>query len=95
MQRAQIGCAPYAVQRLGVPVILQYEDDAFVDVHGRPATGPLERYRMAGCRRLLGLISGGTGVSPDPLSQLPDHVPKLLLRGVVSGEIARLASSPR
>ena len=33
-------------------------------------------------------------MSPYLLSQLPDHVPKLLLRGVVSGEIARLASSP-
>ena len=32
-------------------------------------------------------------MSPYLLSQLPDHVPKLLLRGVVSGEIARLASS--
>ena len=42
MQRAQIGCAPYAVRQLGLPVILQYEDDAFVDVHGRPATGLLE-----------------------------------------------------
>ena len=31
----QISCANYAIRRLGLPVILEYEDDAFVSVFGK------------------------------------------------------------
>ena len=39
-------------------------------------------------RMILKLVSAGTGVSPHLLEQLPSSTPKLLLRGVVSDEIA-------
>jgi glycosyltransferase involved in cell wall biosynthesis len=90
MQRAQIGCALYAIRRLGLPVVLQYEDDSFVDVYGQTPSGLTAKYYRYACRRLLKLVTGGTGVSPYLLSQMPPEVPKLLLRGVVSDEILRL-----
>jgi len=89
LQRAQIGCARYAIRQLGLPVILQYEDDSFVDVHGQAANGLTSHYSRQICRQVLTSISGGTAVSPYLLSHLPSEVPKLLLRGVVSKEILR------
>jgi len=95
MQSAQVGAAQHAIHRLGLPVILQYEDDSFVDVHGRSSAGIISRYHMEARRRLLRSISGGTGVSPYLLSQMPEHAPKLLLRGVVSNEIMALTRSTK
>ena len=89
LQRAQIGCARLATRRLGVPVILQYEDDSFVDVHGRATTGLMSEYHLAARRRALKCVAGGMAVSPYLLSQMPSDIPKLLLRGVVSNEILR------
>ena len=89
MQRAQIGCAQYAIRRLGLPVVLQYEDDSFVDVHGQVANGVISRYGRNACRMVLKSISGGTAVSPYLLSHFPPHIPRLLLRGVVSNEILK------
>jgi glycosyltransferase involved in cell wall biosynthesis len=77
-----------------LPVILQYEDDSFVDVHGNAASGLAERYRRRSCRKVLRSISAATAVSPYLLSQCPADVPQLLLRGVVSGEILRLRENP-
>jgi len=94
LQRAQMGCARYATRELGLPVILQYEDDAFVDVHGNAAQGLTERYRRYNCQSALRLISGATAVSPYLLRQCPSDIPQLLLRGVVSGEILRLRKEP-
>jgi glycosyltransferase involved in cell wall biosynthesis len=96
LQDAQIGSAIHATRRLGVPVVLQYEDDSFVDVHGRAGQGLLSRYRRYKCRKALTAVSGGMAVSPYLMSQLPTHVPKFLLRGVVSGEILKLSpNGPR
>jgi glycosyltransferase involved in cell wall biosynthesis len=91
LQRAQIGCAHYAAKRLRLPVVLQYEDDAFVNVHGLASNGVLSEYNRRACRKVLKSVSGGTGVSPYLLSQMPSHIPKLLLRGVVSNEILKLS----
>jgi len=95
LQRGQIGCAKYAKERLGVPVILQYEDDAFVDVHGRAWTGFRSGLQRKACRRTLGLVSAGTGVTHYLLNQMPPNVPKLLLRGIVSKEILKRAYEPK
>ena len=84
----QVICARYVIRRLGLPVILEYEDDAFVDVEGRRNTGFRARRHLAAVRTILSLVSAGTGVSPHLLGQLPSSTPKLLLRGVVSNEIA-------
>jgi glycosyltransferase involved in cell wall biosynthesis len=94
LQRAQLGCARYAIHELGLPVILQYEDDSFVDVHGNASHGIAERYRRHRCRTVLQAISGATAVSPYLLAQCPGDKPQLLLRGVVSGEILKLKQNP-
>lgn len=87
LQRAQLGCARYALRDLGLPVVLQYEDDSFVDVHGRTPAGMIAEWNRAACREVVTSVSGGTAVSPYLMSQMPADVPKLLLRGVVSNEI--------
>jgi glycosyltransferase involved in cell wall biosynthesis len=94
MQRAQIGCAHFARTHLKLPVILEYEDDAFVNVHGRAGVGIRSRYHRQACRNVLNLLSGGTGVSPYLLEQMPRNIPKLLLRGVVSNQILKLSEEP-
>jgi glycosyltransferase involved in cell wall biosynthesis len=85
---AQILCANYAIRRLRLPVILEYEDDAFVSVAGKIESGFKVRLQLSVVRNLFNLVSGCIGVSPHLLRQLPLSIPKLLLRGVVSDEIA-------
>jgi glycosyltransferase involved in cell wall biosynthesis len=85
---AQILCANYAIRRLRLPVILEYEDDAFVSVAGKTESGFRARLNLFVVRNLFNLVSGCIGVSPHLLRQLPPSIPKLLLRGVVSDEIA-------
>jgi glycosyltransferase involved in cell wall biosynthesis len=94
LQRAQIGCAHYAKTRLNLPIILQYEDDALVNIHGKVNKGIRSRYHRQVCRNVLKFVSGGTGVSPYLLSQMPHDIPKLLLRGVVSNEILKFSRQP-
>jgi Glycosyl transferases group 1 len=80
----QVACANYAISRLGLPVILEYEDDAFSSFVGRSATPFSSRYYLYKARRLLASISACVGVSPNLLAQAPPSVPKLLLRGALS-----------
>jgi glycosyltransferase involved in cell wall biosynthesis len=85
---AQLLCANYAIRCLRLPVILEYEDDAFVSVAGKTESGFRARLNLFVVRNLFNLVSGCIGVSPHLLRQLPPSIPKLLLRGVVSDEIA-------
>jgi|SRR6202795_1511760 len=85
----QVSCANYALRRLRLPVILEYEDDRFVNVVGKSDDGLLSRYRARSCQRLLAAVSGCIGVSPHLLSQLPERTPKLLLRGVVGDDLVQ------
>jgi glycosyltransferase involved in cell wall biosynthesis len=94
MQAAQVGCARYA-QRLGLPVILEYEDDSFVDVHGRSSNALIANYHLRARRQLLRSIAGGTAVSPYLLDQMPPDIPKILLRGMVSHEILKSSQGAR
>jgi Glycosyl transferases group 1/Glycosyl transferase 4-like domain len=85
----QVACANYALKRLRIPVILEYEDDRFVNVIGRGEDGSFfSEYRNHVCKRLLGRVSGCIGVSPYLLSQIPEKVPKMLLRGVVGQDLS-------
>src|SRR5205807_364874 len=79
-------CANYAIGR-GLPVILEYEDDRFVDVGGAATNGFGVRRDMRKARRLLPLLSGCIGVSPHLLAQLPSRIPTLLLRGVIGADL--------
>ncbi len=90
LKEPQVTCANYALRRLGLPVILEYEDDRFVSVVGRGEDRNfLSEYRNQACKDLLEIVSGCIGVSPYLLSQLPENVPKMLLRGVVSDDLSQ------
>jgi glycosyltransferase involved in cell wall biosynthesis len=83
----QVACAKYAIQHLRIPVILEYEDDRFVDVRGQSVDTFTSKCSLRIAKRLLPRVSGGIAVSPHLLSQLPSGVPTLLLRGVVGQDI--------
>jgi glycosyltransferase involved in cell wall biosynthesis len=91
LKPAQVACANYARRRMGLPVVLEYEDNAFVS---DGADGPgrrsrvTSRFYVAGAKRLLNVLSGCVAVSPYLLAQTPQSIPKFLLRGVVSHHIA-------
>jgi glycosyltransferase involved in cell wall biosynthesis len=89
----QITCANYAIRRFGLPVILDYEDDAFRGVWGNSGTNLTSRYYASAAKRLLGRASGCIGVSPFLLSQTRTSIPKLLLRGIVSDPIVALSQA--
>jgi glycosyltransferase involved in cell wall biosynthesis len=91
---AQISCAKWASRRLGLPIILEYEDDVFVNVSGKEERGFMIKRHLSAVRTILNLVSAGTGVTPHLLRQLPSSIPKLLLRGVVSDEIANASKPP-
>ena len=87
LKHPQIICADYAIRRMRVPVILEYEDedDKFVTISG-------ERMRhsfgfFGNASRVLEKFSGCMACSPLLLSQLPSGIPKLLLRGVVGADL--------
>jgi glycosyltransferase involved in cell wall biosynthesis len=86
----QVSCAQYAIRQLGMPVILEYEDDAFVDVFGNAEASLIVRRQMKSSTRLLQEISGCIGVSPFLLSRVNGSLPNLLLRGVVGNEYLEL-----
>jgi glycosyltransferase involved in cell wall biosynthesis len=85
----QISCASYAIKQLGLPVIFQYEDDAFVSVSGKAENGWVSKCYRSAYKRILNGVSGCMAVSPHLLSQLPVHIPKVLLRGVVGDDVLK------
>jgi len=87
----QLVCAFYAARYLRLPVILQYEDDVFVDVSGKSESGLTAKCYRYLYKALLRAISGAICVSPHLISQMPAAIPKLLLRGMVDDDC--LASS--
>lgn len=90
LKEPQVACANYALRRLRLPVILEYEDDRFVNIVGRGEDHNFfSEYRNQACKRLLSAVSGCIGVSPYLLSQIPEKVPKMLLRGVVGDDLAQ------
>jgi glycosyltransferase involved in cell wall biosynthesis len=94
LQFPQALCALYALNRLRLPVILEYEDDAVVDVLGQQQRGWTDSIHIRLVKGILNRVSGCIGVSPHLLSQVPDSVPKTLLRGVVGDQILRAADAP-
>src|SRR5439155_8589099 len=94
LKRPQIVCARYAV-RHKIPVILEYEDDAYRSVEGEPSRGGLARYHHRAYGRVLRSVSGCIAVSPHLLSQAGPDKPKLLLRGFVGDDIVSASRLPR
>lgn len=88
LKKAQIACAIYAIHHLDLPVILEYEDDTFVNVIGMPVMGGLRsNRRICDYRKIFKAVSGCIAASPFLLSRLPSHLPGLILRGVVGEDI--------
>jgi Glycosyl transferases group 1 len=87
LKEPQVTCANYALRHLRIPVILEYEDDRFVNVTGKAESGWLSTYRARACKSLMAAVSGCIGVSPHLLSQIPEDVPQMLLRGVVGDDL--------
>ena len=85
----QVACANYAIRRLGLPVILEYEDDQFLEVAESGGSRFTSRFYLSAARRLLGSLSGCVSGSPHLLAQLAGDVPKLLLQGVVGEAILK------
>ena len=90
LQGPQLACARHAIRRLGLPVVLEYEDDRFVNVQGQAVEDgfALRRDKRA-AQELFRQVSGCIAVSPHLLSQLPAGIPTLLLRGVVGEDLVK------
>ena len=82
----QVACANYAMSRLGLPIILQYED-GFDGVWAKSGNSLTSRYYVSKAKRLLRSVSACIAASPYLLSQTPTFIPKLLLRGVVGNTL--------
>lgn len=85
----QVACARHAMRCLGIPVVLEYEDDRFVSVNGESVRGVVSAVQRRSAAGVIKRVSGCVGVSPHLLSQVSDNVPKLLLRGVVGDDVVR------
>jgi glycosyltransferase involved in cell wall biosynthesis len=95
LKRPQISAARYAHKKLRVPVILEYEDDAFVDVTGNKTSGLVSRWLNYAYNQTIACTSGCMAVSPHLLGQLPTGIPRLLLRGVVGDDVAALGQQTK
>jgi glycosyltransferase involved in cell wall biosynthesis len=89
MKRPQLACGLYACQVLGLPVVLEYEDDALVNLAGKREHGLKQRMLHRDVARMLSSVSACIGASPFLLSRVPSSIPRLLLRGVVTEEVMR------
>lgn len=90
----QVICGLYAIRRLELPVVLEYEDDALVDIAGKAEDGRKHQGYLRLARKLLNSVSGCIGVSPFLLTRVDQVVPKLLLRGVVGDDYLKLGGAP-
>lgn len=94
LKRPQVVCATHAVARLGLPLVVEFEDDAFVDVGGKSESGFRSKLYLSSAHSVLKAASGGLGASPHLLSLMPGEIPKMLLRGVVHEDILRASNRP-
>lgn len=85
LKRPQLTCAQYAMRRMRIPVLLQYEDDAFVGIDGAKTRGSPGHHALA--KKIMQAVAGGMACSPHLLSQLPADRPRLLLRGAVGADL--------
>ncbi|HEY1308726.1 MAG TPA: glycosyltransferase [Vicinamibacterales bacterium] len=87
LKAPQLTCADYAIRRLNIPVVLEYEDDRLVNVQGKAMQGMGVQRDIHRARRLFQSVAGCIPVSPHLRSQLPPEIPALLLRGVVGSDL--------
>jgi glycosyltransferase involved in cell wall biosynthesis len=83
----QAKLALYAADRLRLPVIVEFEDDSFVDIAGQATAGMKAKLRRAQELRILNQAAGSICVSPHLQTRFAAGTPSLLLRGVISEHI--------
>jgi glycosyltransferase involved in cell wall biosynthesis len=88
VKQTHVPAGRYAFQQLKLPLVLEYEDDAFVDVTGVPHKGLIAAYDRSCYREIISNVSGCMGVSQHLLSQAPANIPKFLFRGLIGEDIA-------
>jgi glycosyltransferase involved in cell wall biosynthesis len=86
LKRPQVVCANYAIG-LGLPVVFEYEDEAFVDLQGRAERGFRTQMYQRSAGRFTDAAAACVAVSPHLLSRVRPSMPKMLLRGVVGEDI--------
>lgn len=91
LKRPQMACALHAMDDLRIPVVLEYEDDNFVDKVGASVSSFRVSWQLERARAVLRRVSGGIGVSPHIMASFPEGIPKMLLRGVVSEDVLNAA----
>jgi glycosyltransferase involved in cell wall biosynthesis len=87
LDQPQVECARLAARQFGLPVIVEYEDDVFVNIAGIGERGFVTRLRLKRARDVLDFAAGCVGVSPFLLSRFKTRPPQILLRGVVSNQV--------
>jgi glycosyltransferase involved in cell wall biosynthesis len=95
LKSPQFSCARCATRELGLPVILEYEDDVFVDVFGKKTSELFPRYGDSAYLQTINSVSGCIAVSPHLLSQVPAGLPVVLLRGVIGDDLWRASEEMR
>jgi glycosyltransferase involved in cell wall biosynthesis len=75
-----------------LPVVFEYEDDAFVDLGGRSVQGMRAKFYLAEAKKVKNAVSACIGVSPHLLSKVSASIPQVLLRGVVHEEIIKVSA---
>jgi glycosyltransferase involved in cell wall biosynthesis len=83
----QVKLALYATDRLRLPVIVEFEDDSFVDIMGQANVGLKARLHRAQEQKVLNQAAGSICVSPHLQTRFAAGTPSLLLRGVISEHI--------
>lgn len=89
----QVWCAEYAMNTLRLPVIIEYEDDAFLNIDGQPNADLRPSY-VRRARKVLASVAGGLACSPHLLAQVAARTPQLLVPGVVAEAIIGASGKP-
>ena len=87
----QVAAALYATDRLGLPVVVEFEDDSFVDIGGQTVGGLKANYQRARELKVLRQAAASICVSPHLQTRFPADRPSMLLRGVISEQIVACA----
>jgi glycosyltransferase involved in cell wall biosynthesis len=88
----QVSVALHASEKLGLPVIVEFEDDSFVDIAGRPSTAGIKaRWQRSRELKVLNQAAASICVSPHLQTRFKPGKPSLLLRGVISEQITACA----
>ncbi len=91
----QVICGLYAMRKLAAPVVLEYEDDSFVDIAGNAESGRKQGMFLRLAAKLLNSVSGCIGVSPFLLTRVPGNMPNMLLRGVVGENLVKMGAESK